>query len=70
MTQENIPTLLELIEMHKNNTLPDTKVFKYKSSKGVYTIHKDELANEILLIGVYGKQYEDKLIGVKTSPTK
>lgn len=64
--EQTIPTLIELIEMYKNNTLPEGKVFKYQSIKGNYTIHKDELANEVLLIGVYGKQYEDKLIGVKT----
>jgi hypothetical protein len=67
MSEERVPTLIELIEMHRTNTLPEGKVYKYQSIKGNYTIHKDELANEIMLIKIYGKQYEDKLIGVKTT---
>lgn len=66
MSEEKIPTLIELIQKHKEGTLPDEVVFKYQSIKGTYTIHKDELAKEVLLVSVYGKQYEDKLIGVKT----
>lgn len=68
MSEEKVHTLIELINMHKEGTLPDQVVFKYQSIKGTYTIHRDELVQEALLMSVYGKQYEDKLIGVKTRP--
>lgn len=66
--EEKIPTIIELIEMYKNNTLPEGMVYKYQSVKGVYTIHKDELQKEAVLMGIYNGGYADRLMGARTAP--
>jgi hypothetical protein len=66
--EEKIPTMIELIEMYKNNTLPEAMVYKYQSVKGIYTIHKDELYKEAVLTGIYNGGYTDRLLGAKTAP--
>lgn len=54
MTDQKVYTIPELIELYKNNELPqDVKVFKYQSSKGEYWIHLDELKQEVVLAGSY-----------------
>lgn len=67
---EKVYTLLELLEQYKNGTLPDDVVFKYQSVKGVYTIHRDELAREAILTNIYSKNHRDGLLGANVSPHK
>lgn len=60
--------LLDLLEMTRENRLPEgQKAFRYKSTDSVQYIHIDELKKELALVDTFGKQYEDKLIGIKTS---
>lgn len=61
MIDNNVYTIPELIELYKNNELPDNvKVFKYKSAKGEYWIHLDELKQEVVLAGSYLHSSKDK----------
>lgn len=65
------PTILELVEQYRNNTLPPDKlVFEYISPNGVGRIHKDELYKEVVMCSVYSNQHQDRLIGARTRITE
>lgn len=67
--KEEIFNLLDLVNMYKAGTLPpDKKVFKCVVGDGKPSyVHIDELKRESSLIGMFGKQYEDRLLGIKKS---
>jgi hypothetical protein len=67
MDIKSLPTLLELIERVKNDTLAvDQLVFYYQTKAGKENfIHRDELKKEAALASIYG-HYQDRAIHIKT----
>jgi len=65
---KTVYNLLDLLQMLREDKLPpNQKAFRYKSTNSVQYIHLDELKKEQAMIDTFGKQYEDRLIGIKTS---
>lgn len=65
--KEDVFNLLDLVQMYREDKLPpNKKVFKYVVGDGkISYIHIDELKRESSLVSTFGKQYEDRLLGIK-----
>lgn len=66
MSEEKVPTLIELVKQFREGTLSDDKVFKYQSVSGVHLIHRDELEKEAVMSSIYSGVHKDKIIGTRT----
>lgn len=66
MSEEKLPTLLELIKYYKEGTLsPEEKVFKYQSIHGPRHIHVEELQREVLMASMYGSIEKQRAVAGK-----
>lgn len=66
MSEEKVPTLLELVKYYKEGILPNEKVFKYQSLSGVKHIHIDELQKEVVMSSIYTEVAKNRFVPGKT----